>query len=106
MEREKRIAIAKKILALVDTDEPELLPDQILLYPNPARDQFRLQLPAPLEDRAQLSLFDGRGSLVQRGIMAIGEREHTVEVGQLPKGLYFVQLQIGAQTVTRRVVVQ
>lgn len=92
--------------ATVDTDEPELLPDQILLYPNPARDQFRLQLPAPLEDRAQLSLFDGRGSLVQRGIMAIGEREHTVEVGQLPKGLYFVQLRIGAQTVTRRVVVQ
>jgi subtilisin-like proprotein convertase family protein len=92
--------------ATVDTDEPELLPADILLFPNPARSAFRLQFPAPLEQSAQLSLFDARGSLVQQMLMPAGEREEQVDVSQLPKGLYFVRLQFKAQVVTRRLIVQ
>lgn len=92
--------------ATVDTDEPELLPENIQLFPNPARSSFRLQLPQPLEQRARVSLFDTRGSLVQQTDISVGEQEKVIAVDQLPKGLYFVRLQIGAQVISRRLVVQ
>ncbi|PHN07343.1 reprolysin-like metallopeptidase [Flavilitoribacter nigricans] len=92
--------------AIVDTDDPELVPERILLYPNPARSSFRLQLPGPLEQAAQVSLFDARGSQVQRSLMSVGEQEQLIQVGDLPRGLYFVRLQIGASVLTRRVIVQ
>lgn len=92
--------------ATVDTDDPELLPDNILLYPNPAQRNFHLQLPRPLEENGQLALYDARGSMVLRERMPIGEQEKTVSVTELPKGLYFVRLQVGHQLVTRKLIVQ
>lgn len=91
--------------ATVDTEDPERL-SEIRLFPNPTRANFRLQLPVPLEQQAQLSLFDARGSLVQQQPLAIGVQETSVEVSHLPRGVYFVRLQAGSAVLTRRLVVQ
>jgi subtilisin-like proprotein convertase family protein len=91
--------------ATVDTDEPEVLPGT-RLFPNPASSLIRLQLPQALSAPARLNLFDTQGRMVREELLATGEQERELPVGELARGIYFLRLQTVEGVLTRRVVLQ
>ncbi len=79
------------------------------LYPNPARNATTVQLPAqPGATTATLTLRDALGRTLRTETMnlpATGLR-HEFDLANIPAGLYAVQVQAGAATATRQLVVE
>jgi photosystem II stability/assembly factor-like uncharacterized protein len=83
------------------TDEPLTvteynLSDGIIIYPNPASDEFRLKFHAPFETEVQLSVFDLLGNKVLSKIEQAteGTNENTINCETLPQGYYYVKINI------------
>lgn len=72
-----------------------------LLYPNPANQRLRLQLPA---GNWVLQLWDSNGKLVQQQTAGAGQNELPVE--SLPRGLYFLKLSDGKRIIVEKVALQ
>ena len=79
--------------------------DALSVYPNPATDQLRVQLPAGSQ-AGQLSLVDGLGRVVRRQPLPAGTRQAEVAVRGLPAGLYLLRVRQGPQVQTQKVLVQ
>lgn len=76
--------------------------------PNPARTNATIEYELPFNGHAVLSIFDLSGSEVLRlldDVVPAGRRLTTVDVSDLPSGIYTVRLTIGLQTLTQRMVV-
>ncbi|MCB0546892.1 MAG: T9SS type A sorting domain-containing protein [Phaeodactylibacter sp.] len=71
--------------------------EQVKLFPNPVREQLRLQLPQGLLP-AQCLTFNANGQLVQQFYLRSETEE--VEASQLSAGQYFLQLQTKEGTMT------
>jgi hypothetical protein len=79
---------------------------ELRLYPNPARGQLYLRLPARVREPAALSLTDARGHVGQRQTVTAGQnRAARVDVSRLPAGLYLLRIRQGGSVATRKVVV-
>jgi hypothetical protein len=72
------------------------------VYPNPARDQLTLELPAGGE-AAQLRVVDAAGRLVLRQAVPAGVRRHTLGLPTaLAPGLYLLRLDQGSRHLSQR----
>lgn len=86
-------------------------PDQVLLrapYPNPARGSATLRYALPEAAPVEISLFNVLGQRVATlidGQQPGGQAELTVDTSGLPSGLYFVQIRVGTDVRTQRLVV-
>ena len=69
------------------------------LYPNPAGDQITIELNfAVPASSAVLRIFDATGKLVQRESLKVNGNENvTVGLGNVPNGLYLLQLSLDGQ---------
>ena len=67
---------------------------QILVYPNPVRDQTQLQLTVSNPDNAEIEVYDISGQLVKRvnARLEAGMNEVALNVAELNQGTYFVTL--------------
>ncbi|MEM7657484.1 MAG: T9SS type A sorting domain-containing protein [Bacteroidota bacterium] len=66
----------------------------LLVAPNPASDQLMVRLPEqPIHE---ITLFNLQGQLV-RQIDLAGSSQHDLNVGQLPRGMYLLQVRSGEQ---------
>ena len=88
------------------TEVPELPnvdadPFQVTITPNPAKDNLTITTDYD-KGRASVIIINSQGVKV-RGFSVDGER--TIDVSDLPSGLYFVHV-IGGKVVTRKVVIQ
>ena len=80
----------------------------LLLSPNPARDQVRLEIdPAWTSNRpVNYQLINALGSLLRKGEIPKGTNSQQVSLAGLPKGVYFFQLMQGREMLgTARLVV-
>ena len=80
-------------------------------YPNPASADRPSTIPFSLGTRAdvELLLYDGSGSIVAsvaRGLYDAGRHEVTFAGHGLPPGVYFYQLRVGTQKVSRKMVLR
>ncbi len=65
----------------------------ILLYPNPARESFTLQLSRPLEQDAVCSITDATGKVVKSFVVPAGKTAVPDSgISHFPKGFYLVRL--------------
>ncbi len=71
------------------------------LFPNPANEMIRLQLPAN-EDQF-IRLYDSRGALLQ-SLQLNGKSSHELDLRKMPSGNYFLQLQTERGVVTKKFV--
>lgn len=62
------------------------------LFPNPSAGQTTLRLPAPAAAGGSLCLLDATGRRVRAQPLSRGQNEVSIPLGQLPAGLYVVQL--------------
>jgi hypothetical protein len=72
------------------------------LFPNPATDAVTIELAAPLSQPATLTFFNQLGEKVLEKQLPHGQREATVPVSHLPKGMYFLSLVENGQVVNTR----
>ncbi|MEM8559180.1 MAG: PQQ-dependent sugar dehydrogenase [Bacteroidota bacterium] len=101
-----------RFVASVNTDDDNLVGRALLLDvvgPNPFQGSVTLRAEAASTGRATLRVFDRLGRLVATpfaGALVPGQpTDVRFSANGLPAGLYFAQLQAGAETTTRRLVV-
>lgn len=66
---------------------------EIMLYPNPASNQFTVELDQPLLENAEAVLIDQWGRVLETQTMAEGVSELAWKTDHLPTGVYILQLQ-------------
>jgi hypothetical protein len=77
------------------------------VYPNPTNSLLTCCLTMPQSGSVSLGLYDISGRLVlsKRMDLASGEQDTTLEVGNLAKGVYTVQVESGGTVQSKRIVV-
>jgi hypothetical protein len=85
------------------TDEPAFA--QLNVYPNPTTGLVTLQLAEVPRQGTDLRVFNVLGQVViERQV--ITRQQHSIDLGQLPRGVFYLHLQSGRHTKIVRVVVQ
>jgi hypothetical protein len=77
---------------------------EVEVYPNPAKDQFTIELP-PVLHNGNISLINSQGQTIEERQIK-GEPQHIFKVKQLAKGLYLLQVQNGSFNVIKKVIVE
>lgn len=82
------------------------IPDQLILYPDPATDRIHVRIPGPFAE-ATVALYSLLGQHVHSERASGGEsRVVTLATGGLPRGVYIVRVTAGDRMWTRRVVLR
>ncbi len=78
------------------------------LYPNPAANQVRVEVPLEADGNVNVAILDpsGKIALSQQQMMVKGDNQVTFDLSTLPTGIYFVQVRNGEIAKTRKLVVQ
>lgn len=82
--------------------------NHISVYPNPARTQLTVSYELALRQDVHLTLstLSGQTVMAQQYQNTTGLQQHILDVANLPSGLYILQLQTEAGTMTQKVVIQ
>ena len=73
-------------------------PKPLRVYPNPAREQLHIELPALSEQSVTLRLLNAQGQLLRsEERLVAGPSMQLEELGNLPAGLYLLQLEAGGR---------
>jgi hypothetical protein len=103
-----RFALVLRPATALATQGP-LAPTQVLVYPNPARVSFTVDVPAvPAANLVEAELLNTLGQVVRRQTAALpaGGAHFTVPTAGLVTGVYVLRLQAGTSTITKRVVIE
>lgn len=69
-----------------------VLLDEVLLFPNPAREMVTISLATPFEAGDRLELFNALGQRLRTFSVRFGDRQLDIDVSQLPTGPYVFRL--------------
>lgn len=86
-------------------DDQKFVSD-LTVYPNPFSNEAWVSFDMLKSDRVQISLIDVTGKQVMTrdlGQMATGTQEVNISGANLPAGLYFLNVQVGTEQITRKV---
>jgi hypothetical protein len=102
----KEVFQAKVINA---TDEPDFVTgieptfgDQVRVYPNPARGEVNIDLPAKAAQDLPVNLIDGFGRTVYQQVVPRGDRRKTISTASFPDGVYILQVRSAEGSVMHR----
>ena len=86
----------------------EILPgSDIAIYPNPANGSFNIRYTGISNKNFYLTLFNTVGEKVKEEFLPlVNHSDVPVNISTLPAGFYFVQLQSGQNTFTKKIVVE
>ena len=71
-----------------------------ILYPNPAKDDLRIRIRTG-SDPVKLSILNAAGIVIRK--LEFTGNDAAVQVGDLPAGLYYVQLRVNGISLTRKI---
>jgi hypothetical protein len=76
------------------TAKKELLEnEQILVWPNPSKGKFRLQLPCATGEKASLRVMDVTGNVLQENVLTGTSADVDLDLSHLPSGMYFLHVE-------------
>lgn len=81
------------VVQVVGIDEDKTLYNSIIIYPNPTKDYFYIKNKGQNNKLKQVRIFDVNGRLVY-----IGKSNPKIDVSNLKKGVYFINLELENQT--------
>ena len=84
----------------LDTDQPEISPvdEQVKVYPNPVRNTLNIEAP---ENIIEVQVIDMVGRTVMQ--RPAGDRQMTLELGDLHTGIYFIRVRTAQSIITERI---
>ncbi|MEO0734835.1 MAG: choice-of-anchor D domain-containing protein, partial [Bacteroidota bacterium] len=88
--------------AIINSINEEGLPTRSI-YPNPVGDQLTVELASPLRE-GQWRIFSAVGQEMSRGVWPAGQSVHYLSVGELPIGVYHLEVSSGADRVTAKLI--
>lgn len=90
------------------TDGKDMLPEGLILYPNPAKEYTNIQLNVNTNTTLTVSIFDLRGSLLRTEKLhnRIGMVESRIDLSSLSSGIYLVRITAPNYSETLRLIVQ
>jgi hypothetical protein len=92
--------------ANVSTVAPkEDLGQSLLVYPNPTEGSITIRFNAPYEMDAY-TLSDLRGQTLRTALYKQPIQETTLNISELPKGIYLLHIRSGGQVLSQKVVVK
>ena len=93
----------QQVLATV----PAALAQQVAVYPNPAKTQATIELPASLSRQpVAAALLDALGRVVRQQVLPAGLSTHTLPLTNVAPGVYSLRLTTGLGTVVQKLVVE
>jgi hypothetical protein len=93
------------ILTTADYAEASL-ENSVRVFPNPVTDRVQVSLTAITPAKLTLSNSIGQTIAYASTVQEEGKNQHTFEMQGLNKGIYYIQIRVGAQLVTRKIVKQ
>ena len=85
---------------------PTALAQQVALYPNPAKMQATIELPASLSRQpVAAALVDALGRVVRQQILPAGAANHALPLTSVAPGVYALRLTTEQGTITKKLVV-
>jgi phosphatidylserine/phosphatidylglycerophosphate/cardiolipin synthase-like enzyme len=90
---------------LTNIFEKDYTPLDFQIMPNPVQDQIQINLSGTQNDKMVIKLFDANGQLIRADILP-QTANHTLQVGQLATGIYYLQLISGDKMGTQKVIKQ
>jgi glucose/arabinose dehydrogenase len=82
--------------------------NDIVLYPNPADEMVNLSISANIDAEMNMNILTVDGKLVQQRMVqvTVGSNLFTINTSTFASGVYFVQLNDGTHTFTRKIVIR
>ncbi len=78
---------------------------QLNMYPNPASSSLTFQVSSAMQQKvSNLSIYDALGKVVLQTEMR--NNKQTINISHLPGGMYFAQLIVDGQSITKKVIIQ
>ncbi len=88
------------ILGVNDND----ITNSVLLYPNPASNEFTVNLGASIEGDVEIAIVNSLGQTIQQ--LSTSSTQTTVDVSNLTTGIYFINIQTQTQSTTKKLLVK
>lgn len=89
------------VSATIGLDENSL-PSLISFYPNPSVGEFHIE--GELKDLKTILLLGIDGREIDLDITSSTDSKMTIDLSELPKGIYFLQLKVGGEVITQKVI--
>jgi hypothetical protein len=83
-------------------NEIDNIKNNLILYPNPTDQFLNIELRNIKVENCLLLLYNSIGSLVYKGIMT--DNKMTLDIGNLPTGLYLISIQTKNNCVTKKII--
>lgn len=82
--------------------------NNFLMYPNPANENVIITLNATQKSEGNVNLFDMKGALVKsiNTQLVAGMNSVNLSLTDLPKGMYFVQINSNESTLTKKLIIE
>ena len=95
--------VATHEFAVIESDLDDLNTASIQLYPNPTNESVNIKIPVEYQD-AFVSIYNSMGQLIYQE-KRTGNQLINIPVQQWATGLYFVELQIGENKISQKLIV-
>ena len=76
------------------------------LYPNPSTNQITLELSEAIKETTAIQIKNTLGQIIKTIPLTKGNKQLEIDVSDLPKGFYFVQMQSGNRMVSKKFIKQ
>ncbi len=82
--------------------------EQLNIFPNPTNGLFNITFDLPNEGETTVRVFNGVGRLLYQNDMPQfkGKFQDRIDLSNSPKGIYFLEIRQGAQSISKKVIVQ
>jgi hypothetical protein len=88
----------------MSTEEPGLA-DKVNVYPNPARNEIKIELKEPVQVPALLRITDSFGKTVFESLLETGIRSRIIDTKALAPGVYILNLAVPQGRVRKKIIV-
>jgi spore germination protein YaaH len=84
--------------------------NELSIYPNPASEKVTISMVSSSNEKVKYTLFETQGKLIEEKMLQIHPGINTLKINldelQLSKGIYFIKLVAGENTLTKKLIIE
>lgn len=84
----------------------ETKPNGVKIYPNPGNNIINIQFAQPIDKSAIVELYNNSGQLVYGEVLVEGSAGYSLNIGQMPAGMYYYNVQTSTGTIRGKLILE
>lgn len=84
----------------------ETKPSGIKVYPNPGKNIINIQFAHPIDKSTVVELYNNSGQLVYGEVLVEGSAGYSLNIGQMPAGMYYYSVQTATGTIRGKIILE